>query len=610
MAVSSGFFAKLKRQEQLEEDIKQQKHLIGLSGLISPAVFHFASGIASNTLNMALGPLAGLTVGISSALKKRQMAKLFKPGEIDESYSQQELEDCSVLDRMSMGLAMQLDDFKSGHERYKKRTGLAGAISLKSYLVARANDFFPFYIKDDYLTRHMSFIGATGVGKTEAQLAMLQQSIARGGGGIMIEMKGDGSLPARAYQLAKAYGAEKRFRLITLDNVKISQKYNPVFNTDTRSAISTIMSLLSANGEQFHKDVAKWGLSVAITVITGQLSKPKYTLQDLALLIGDIEVFHEYFEKMPTRTKDEIAAKIFCRDFFEQFKKVNFNTGEVGWDTSNYSQRMMGVKAALQSFAYGDFAEVLCTVEPDLKLTDAIENGEIIVLSANTLKDSEGVATFGRLFMADLAVAIGEIQSKESKPLIPFPIWLDEYASFKNDSHKKLFQLARSANIGLIIGVQGKNFLSDGPEGETFAKNVLANCWNHVFYDIRDDTRKFAAEMAGTIIREMEQSSDSETRGHGYDKSQGNIVGNISTGKSKSTGTKQTREDQIQPEDLMLDAGDALWVGKYETYRVRLPFVNFKSPKPDLNQEFIYFEKFKTENVKDLGLFEKMAKTV
>ena len=387
MAVSTGFFAKLRRQEQLENDIEQQKLLLGLSGLLSPAIFQYASGILPGAANMSLGPLAGVYVGINSAFKKRQFSNLFKPNPIDESYSHQELEDSTVLDRLNLGVAMQLDDFKSGHELYKKKTGLAGALSLKSYLAARANDFFPFYIKDDYLTRHMSFIGATGVGKTEAQLAMLQQSIARGGGGIMIEMKGDGSLPARAYQLAKAYGAEKRFRLITLDNVKISQKYNPVYNTDTRSAISTIMSLLSANGEQFHKDVAKWGLSVAITVITSQVSKPKYTLQDLALLIGEIDVFYEYYTKMPTRSKDEMAAKIFCRDFFEQFKTFDVKTQTETWNTRSYSERMMGVKAALQSFAYGDFAEVLCTVDPDLKLTDAIENGEIIILSANTLKD-------------------------------------------------------------------------------------------------------------------------------------------------------------------------------------------------------------------------------
>jgi hypothetical protein len=268
---------------------------------------------------------------------------------------------------------------------------------------------------------------------------------------------------------------------------------------------------------------------------------------------------------------------------------------------------MMGVKAALQSFAQGDFAKVLCSTTPDLNLRRAIEDGEIVILSANTLSDKEGVATFGRLFMADLAVAIGEIQKNETKPLLPFPVWLDEYASFKHTFHQVLFQLARSANVGLIIGVQGFEFLADGKEGATFARNVLANCWNHIFFDIRDDTSKdFAAKLAGTLIKEMEQKSEGYSDSEGFDKSKGDMVGTRNRGKSITTGTKATREDEIQPEDLKLDAGDAIWIGKFDTKRVRLPFVKFKNPAPNLREEFKKFEIMQKDVSSSLGILKRM----
>ena len=602
MAVSEGFFKLIKRHEDLTKNIAQLNLLPGLAALAAVPAFMYGG-------HLILPIAIGITTAYLANNKNVEKRGIFAPAPLDTSYRKQTLEDAKVLDRIVMGMGMRLEDYKSGREFLSKKTSLKGTELHKAYHASRANDFMPIYLKDDYLTRHMTFIGATGVGKTEAQMSMLYQSVARGGGGIMIEMKGDGSLPARAYQIAKHFGAEKKFRLISLDNASISQKYNPLYNTTARSAIATIMSLLSANGEQFHKDVAKWGLNVAITVVTSQKSKPKYTLRDLFYLIGDIDLFYEYYEKMPSRTADEISAKLFARDFFVQFDNGFDKDGVTKlWNTRNYTERMMGVKAALQSFTTGDFAEVLCSIEPDLDLRRAIEEGEIVVLSANTLKDKEGVSTFARLFMADLAVAIGEIQSEGTKPLLPFPVWLDEYASFKHSFHQILFQLARSANVGLIIGIQGIGFLEDGNEGEVFARNVLGNCWNHVFFSIGDDkTRDLAISLAGSIINEMEQTSESESTGMSHDKSQGDIVGNISNAKSISTGTKQAREDQIQPEDLMLDAGDALWIGKYETYRTRLPYVSFAEDEPDLEKEYMDFEKFKNERATGLGLLEKMA---
>lgn len=615
MALSKAHAQKIQLIKKSKERIQSVGKLRGVSSLVGAPAFVLANSLMSSAvspfLSFLISPLVGLSTAYTINNINLENHVAFRPTPIDSSYRQQPLKDAHIHDRLFMGLGMRLDDYKAGLEVFEEMTGETGADAQKAYQAARAHDYYPTFIPDEYLTRHAVFMGQTGVGKTEAQLAMLQQSIARGGGGLMIEMKGDGSLPARAYQLAKAYGAEKRFRLINLNDPEISMSYSPVGQSgENDSDISAVMAVLSSDGEQFHQDVSKWTLNVAITVINGQPGKPTYTLSDIFYLISDIEVFHDTCLKMSERTVDEQRAKIFAKTYFKQFTMHDREGNEI-WNISKYTDRVMGVIAGLQSFIQGKYASVLNTNNPQVRLKESIENGDIVIVSANTLTNKQGAETFGRLLMADLGVAIGQIQQQGTKPLVTFPVWLDEYGSFKHSFQETLFQLARSANVGLIVGIQGFGFLKGSGKGDqTFAENVLANCWNHIFFDIRDlKTREICAGLAGTAIKYMEQTSESESEGQSNDKSQSTIVGNQSKSKSVSSGFKGTREDEVQANDLKLEAGDALWVGKHETYRMRLPIIEFEDDAPDLKDVWHEMEILNFPPRNKLGVEELMIRT-
>lgn len=201
------------------------------------------------------------------------------------------------------------------------------------------------------------------------------------------------------------------------------------------------------------------------------------------------------------------------------------------------------------------------------------------MLTIPSLSDSEGAQLFGKLFIADFMRAIGDVQAMDIKPAVPYFAFFDEYPSFKAEFHEKLWQLARSANVSLNMSAQGYSFLAN--ESEYFAKNILANCWNHFFYDVRDpETREIAAKLAGTVIRLFEQTSEGSSSSRSASSEKSGIISQESQGTSFSKGHKATREDLLQPEDFFLEEGDAILIGKSESYRLRLPIVDFKDPAP------------------------------
>jgi hypothetical protein len=196
----------------------------------------------------------------------------------------------------------------------------------------------------------------------------------------------------------------------------------------------------------------------------------------------------------------------------------------------------------------------------------------------SALADKDGVELMGKLFISDLARAIGEIQLQKLKPLMICPAIFDEYGSFAEEGQIVLFQLARSANIPIIIAFQGVGFLQE--HSAPFVEKVLGNCWTHIYCDIRDaETRAFACKLAGTTLRKFEQETQATSTGASHSSEQSGLIANENTGASSSVGAKATREDLLQPDDFQtLDQGDGIVIAKSGTYRIRMPMVRSSFP--------------------------------
>lgn len=549
-----------------------------------------------------LNGIVGAYKGYQRAALENEAHEYSLPVEIDNRYSPVGDPEDGFTDRTMIGMGMELGWYKAKMAQVEKEKGVLSQEEKKSFYVDQMTDMTPISVTDDIATRHMSYVGKTGVGKTEAMLAMLKQSVDRGGGGIIYEAKGEMILAQRAYEICKAAGKAHKFRVISFEDLKLSHTYNPFVGDNVRALISMASKLQKEGGEPFFDAVSYEGLMAAIVLFTRQKVRSNFNFKDLYMVFNEPNEFLRLYETMAERTPQERDDKIFISTFINGFKGYDPKQGEY-FKRDKWGTFFKGLTSSIAPFANSIYGGIVNSYDPDINLRQSIEDGEVLVVSMSGLSDAKGVSIFGQIFLADLARAIGDIQTYGTKPRLIYPVWLDEYASFKHIDHKELFQLARSANISLAISIQDINQLK--LESDEFAKIVLGQCWTNVFFDIADqDSRDIAYSMAGTVIREFEQKTEATNQGQSGDSTESGAIHHTwSQGRSVSSGTKAMREELLQPEDLMLDAGDAIVIGKNETYKVRMPFVMFDGDPLDLHAENLV--RFDKHNGRGMGLYEK-----
>lgn len=433
----------------------------------------------------------------------------------------------------------------------------------------------PFMLTDDLMTRHIALLAATGTGKTELLLALIQQQIRKGAGLILVEAKSDSDFAGSIYGMMKEANRLDEFKLINFEFPEQSHTYNPLFSGGVRATLSTLMKIQANSKEEFWTDIARYTLTAATLVLKLQPNAPAFHIKDLIALLMDFDLLLEYTKQI--RESDSREHKDGM-DWLWSYLRNWYKDSDEDWDYGRYKTMTSGLISKLSAFAHSEYSSIVNTYAPDVDLKQAILNNEVVVLSMSSLADKDGVEIFGKLFISDLARAVGEIQLDKSKPLAMCPAIFDEYPSFMDISHVQLFQLARSANVPIIIAFQGVGFLEN--VGLPFAEMVLGNCWHHLYCDVRDSsTREFAVKLAGTVITKMESTAEGVGVGASHASDETGLVANQSDSESQSISTKAQREELIQPEDFStLDEGDGILVGKSGTYRIRLPLVRNTFP--------------------------------
>lgn len=544
--------------------------------------------------------VGGFLAGIANAYLSRDAKEAVVDGVNDARYEQKVLDDCSITDSTFIGLAKPMEDFKDSQHVYTERFGRMTPDLRRAHLADELPGFHPYLMPDSFLTRHLAMLGQTGVGKTETMLAMLYGITSRGGGALIFEAKGGKDVPLRVYEMLKKQGREQDFRFLNFEDTTKSHTYNPFQAGSVRSMISTGMMVLPQDGDEFFADVNRYALTATIVCLKNQPGNPKFCIKDMVVLFSDIYKLVELYQKMPETSDDYRRAKQFVYQYLT-FWRSRDKEGNEYLTADLYQNRLMGLVAKLSSFTHSEFGYLVNSYDPEINLQAAIEEGHVVVISFSSLADPDGTELFGKLAMADFARAVGDVNAAGTKPMVPFLAFLDEYPSFKSEFHEKLWQLARSANVSMCLSAQGYNFLAN--ESETFAKNILANCWHHIYYDVRDkDTRDLAQGLSQTVINMFEQDSQSESIGHSQSSETSGLIGQMSTGTGRSKGFKATREELLQPDDWILEEGDAIMVGKTATLRMRLPMIDWKTPM--LNWEDMELEHW-DESASGLNLWDK-----
>lgn len=568
MIRSSRMDATEKKREQLlrQRNIAISSALFGAAIPITPLPLVIAIGVAT----------AYFCMGI-----KREIDALDEPIIWDSKFVETSLPDCTMRRTTFLGQAMPFPEWRGKIESVRSRKGTATAEDIRHALNECYPLMQPFMLTDDQMTRHMAIMAATGTGKTELLLAIIQQQIRRGGGLILVEAKSDSDFAGAIYSMMREAGRLDQFKLINFEFPEQSHTYNPFFSGGVRATLTTAMKIQAKSKEEFWTDVARYTLSAAILTLKLQPGEPAFHIKDILALLSDFDLLLDYTRRI---NPDESTYHQDGSEWLFSFLRNWWDDQEQKWNYRQFKTLTQGIISKLSAFAHSEYARIVNTYAPDVDLKHSILNNEVVVLSMSSLADKDGVELFGKLFISDLARAIGEIQLQKLKPLALCPALFDEYPSFMDVTHVQLFQLARSANVPIIIAFQGIAFLQY--VDPAFTEMVLGNCWNHIYCDIRDaTTREFCANLAGTIIAKMETSAAGVSSGASHSSENAGVVGNESDSVSTSVSLKAQRETLIQPDDFStLDEGDAILVGKSGTYRMRMPMVRNTFPQVHFSQ--------------------------
>ncbi len=547
--------------------------------------------------------LSATGLAFASAYYASASVEAVKPAPLIDRYEYNDPGDCEIPKQIFMGDAMSFDDYLTSVDVYKREKKAAKMdVGLQvNFMADHYDKFTPFFLSDDLLKRHCAVLGSTGLGKSELFMSALFQNAARGGGGILLDAKGDSKMHSRVQDFMRRIGREDDMMFINFDNPALSHTYNPLLYGNVRQTISTTMKLNNSK-EEYFRNLNRNSLVAAVVCLQNQKNKTAFAFSDLATIFKDVYLFFELFQSMdPAAKEDKEIVWLYLKRWIDENAKDG-----IRFDDKLYKERLDGLATIMMDFSHSEYRRILNDYSPDIELKQAILENKVIVISTPALADKEGTVLFGKLFIADLARAIGQIQMDKKEATPPYMVFLDEFGSFKDPSHTDLFQLARSAGISLWLSVQSKAFLDD--EGPAFAEQILSNCWHQIYFDIRDQkSREFAAGLAGKTIRHFETKSSSSGFGYGHKNSETGQVRQENESSSSSTGTRELREDLILPEHFTMNEGDAIMVGKFGTFRMRLPILEYAEESKDISEIVLpYFDK---PTVAGLHLMEKVLQS-
>lgn len=522
--------------------------------------------------------LAGFGVlrGIQVATSGDAADEMAAPTPLDRRYTYKPPEPNEIAKQVYLGHALPFQDYKAEKERLRLQHGRLSEAMEDEFNREMVKRMSPFFLSDDLLTRHQAVVGPTGSGKTlSAALTQASAQISlRGGGLVFFDAKGDQELVRQIYTMAKDAGREHDFMLLDTQHPELSHTYNPLLRGSSDEVISIAMRLRppskkGGGSEEFFQGMMRNAIAAAVVALKAQEPFKPFNFADLAVLFGEPDRFIDLYKMIPEHKQKE---KQFVYSFLVQWLSKN-RDGEWFIEYGKYREILAGARSLCLDFCHDHWLDLVNSYTPEIELKEAITQNKIVVISIPALSNPAGLAVFGRLFFADLARAVGEINGEGSQPLVPSLVFLDEHAMyFDPEAQIPLFIQARSAKVGLCSLVQSKSFLDE--QSKESAAQLVANCWHKIIFGTQEaGDREAFMKMAPTVMTQLATDSESDNFSTSHKNYQPGTLRDESSGKSVSRGYREQREELLQPEDFDLDYGESIMVGRFGVFRFQHPML-------------------------------------
>ena len=398
-----------------------------------------------------------------------------------------------------------------------------------------ASDEELWFSNDDMRT-HCLIFGSTGSGKTEALVSLAFNALVQGSGFIYVDGKGDNSLFAKIFSMARHMGREDDVLVVNFmtgardivgpQDKRLSNTMNPFASGSSSMLSQLVISLMEDSDSSSSGDMWK-GRAIAFVEA---LMRILVYMRDQEAILLDANTIRNYFEL--SKLESIVIDRLFPRDKQEPFSLINtpdlvlepitnYLINLPGYDRSRKGRQnpqvleQHGFVTMQLTRVFGSLADtyghILRTNLAEVDMRDVVLNRRILVVLLPAFEKSlEELSNLGKIIVASLkamlAAGLGEevegnyrdiIQRKPTNSEVPFLCILDEYGYYSVEGFAVVPAQARSLGFSIIFAGQDLPAFQKASKEE--AASIGANCNIKICMKLEDpiETWDFFSKTTG-----------------------------------------------------------------------------------------------------------------
>lgn len=421
------------------------------------------------------------------------------------------------------------NDRSPGDNKPRKARGI-------SFFGNRRQTMEELWFNNDDMRTHVLIFGSTGSGKTEALISLAFNSLIQGSGFLYVDGKGDNSLFAKVFSMARFMGREDDLLLVNFmtgardivgaQEKRLSNTMNPFCNGSSSMLSQLVVSMMDQSSQSADGDMWK-GRAI---VFVEALMKLLVYMRDQGKILLDANVIRNYFDL--ARLEVIALDKMFVRDNQEPvslaevpplvLEPLNNYLGTLpGFDKTKKGKQsgqvfeQHGFITMQLTRAFGSLADtyghIIRTNLAEVDLKDVVLNRRILVVLLPALEKSmDELSNLGKVIIASLkammAAGLGETVEGTYKDMVtrkptnaptPYMCILDEYGYYAVKGFAVVPAQARSLGFSVVFAGQDLPAFQKASKEE--AMSIGANTNIKICMKLEDplETWEFFSKTAG-----------------------------------------------------------------------------------------------------------------
>ena len=392
--------------------------------------------------------------------------------------------------------------------------------------VERDNDKKQVWLTNSDCRQHFMIFGTTGSGKTELLLGFGANALAWASGFLMVDGKGDVSVWAKVYALARRYGRTDDLLVLNFmeddddGSGKLpSNTLNPFASGGADVLTQMVVSLMDESGG----DGGMWK-GRATAMFTGVMRAMVF-LRNNGLLDLDVGAIRDHlnlrriidladdkkYPEMPANIRKSVTSYLTSLPGYQPekgYKQAQTTLDQHGFLEMQFT-RIMGSLADV-------YGHIFMTPFGEVDMFDVVLNRRILMVMLPALgKSKDEVANLGKIVVASLKRMMGAtlgnqiegtwldvVDRRMTTSPSPFVVILDEVGYYCVDGMDLMAAQARSLGFAMVYAAQDINGMKN--LNEKVPGSIIANTNTKIMMRLSDvETAEIAIKLAGKAYRPM-----------------------------------------------------------------------------------------------------------